>query len=175
MKRSRASLAVVASMLLLASCSSAPPPFALVRPLSEGQARLTGIEMPDYVHEGLEYDVILRIDSEQTPQISRVCFRWLTEDISSPSPSLNCYAAHGDFGTGAPCYAGTSVKKPGSASFCAEAPNIRTDVPGKLIVRIRPTGLQPAYNRLEGQAEYVYGGQVRTTNSVKTIITVDQE
>jgi hypothetical protein len=175
MKKSKAHLAVVASMLLLASCSYAPQPLALVRPLSEGQARLTEIEMPDYVREGLEYDVILRIDSEQTPEISRVCFRWLAEDILSPSPSHNCYAANGSFGTGTSCYPRTSVIKPGSASFCAEAPNIRTDVPGRLVVRIRPSGLQPGYNRLEGQAEYIYAGQVRVTNPVKTIITVDQE
>jgi hypothetical protein len=174
MKRTQWYLAIVAATLLLASCSSFQPPFAWLKPLSKGETRLTGIEMPDNVREGLDYDVILRIDSEEPPQIKRICFRWLTEEISSVSPSLNCYAANGDFGTGNPCYSRTSVMAPGSAQFCAEASDIRTEVPGRLVVRIRPTDLQAGYNRLEGQAEYVYEGQLRVTNSVKTTVTVDK-
>ena len=68
---------IIAAILLLASCSSVQSPFSQLRPLEEGEARLTAIEMPDYVREGLDYDVILRFNSEETPQISRVCFQWL--------------------------------------------------------------------------------------------------
>lgn len=174
MKWSHGYLAIIAVILLLASCSSVKPPFAQLKPLAAGETRLTEIEMPELVREDLPYDVILRLNSDETPRISRVCFRWLSEDISSASPSLNCYAARGDFGTGNPCYSRTSTTNPGSASFCAEASDIRTDVPGRLIVRIRPTGLLSSYNKLEGQAEYVYDGQSRVTNTVKTSVTVDK-
>ena len=55
------------AIVLLASCSYVHP-LTLLKPLSGGEARLTGMEMPEYVREGLPYDVILRIDSEGTPQ-----------------------------------------------------------------------------------------------------------
>jgi hypothetical protein len=178
MKNSQSCLAIMAAILLLASCSSIQMPFSrlkpLSEPLSEGETRLTRIEMPDYVREDLDYDVVLRYASEEAPQISRVCFRWLAVPISSVSPSLNCYAANGDFGTGNPCYAGASVVSSGSSSFCAEASDIKADIPGRLVVRIRPTGLQAGYNMLEGQAEYVHDGQLRTTNSVRTPVIMDQ-
>jgi len=174
MKRSHSHMAIVAAILMLASCSSFQPPLAQFRPLGEGEARLTAIEMPDFVREDLDYDVILRFDSEETPQISRVCFRWVSEPISSPSPSLNCYAANGDFGTGNICSSRTSMNSTGSSSFCVEGPAIKTDVPGRVVVRIRPTGLQSNYNKLEGQAEYIYDGQLRTTNAVKTTVAIDR-
>jgi hypothetical protein len=43
-----------------------------------------------------------------------------------------------------------------------------------VVVRIRPTGLQSNYNKLEGQAEYIYDGQLRTTNAVKTTVAIDR-
>jgi len=175
MKGFQSYLVIVAAILLLASCSSVQSPLAQLKPLTAGEARLTEIEMPELIREDLPYDVILRVNSEETPQISRVCFRWLSEGISSASPSLNCYAARGDFGTGNPCYSRTSVISPGSDSFCVEASDIKTDVPGRLIVRIRPTGLLDSYNKLEGQAEYVYDGQLRVTNAVKTSVTIDKQ
>lgn len=174
MKSTQSCLAIIAAILLLASCSSVQSPFARIQPLSQGEVRLTGIEMPEYVHEDLVYDVILRVDSEEMPQVKKVCFRWLTEEISSVSPSLYCYAMNGDFGTGNPCYARTSVVAPSSDPFCAEASDIRTDVPGRFIVKIRPTGLKASYNKLQGQAEYVSDGKLRVTNSVKTSVTVDK-
>ena len=131
----------------------APQIFQL-KPLSEGEVRLTDIQMPEYVLEDLPYDVILSIDSEETPQIRRVCFRWLTDEISSNSPSLYCYAMNGTFGTGGPCSPWTSSSGPGSSPFCAETSDINTDIPGRLIVRIRPTDLKASYNMLEGQVEY---------------------
>ncbi len=78
---------IIAAILLLASCASGPQIFPL-KTLPPGGTRLTDIQMPEYVLEDLPYDVILSIDSEETPQIRRVCFRWLTNEISSYSPSL---------------------------------------------------------------------------------------
>ena len=63
MKRASFYVTVAAIFLLLASCSSVPQ-LSQFKPLSEGEARLTGIEMPEYVRENLPYEVILRIDSE---------------------------------------------------------------------------------------------------------------
>jgi len=174
MKSTQSCLVIVAVILLLASCSSFQPPLAQFKALSEGEMKLTGIEMPEYVHEDLVYDVILRFDSDRTPQIRKVCFRWLTEEISSVSPSLYCYAMNGDFGTGNPCYARTSVVAPPSNPFCVEGSEVRTDIPGRMVVKIRPAGLSASYNKLQGQVEYVFDGESKVTNSVKTSVTVDK-
>ncbi len=164
---------LIAAILLLTSCASGPQ-LVLVKPLQAGMVKLTDIQMPEYVLEDLPYDVILSIDSEQTPQIRKVCFRWLTEDISSYSPSLTCYAMNGTFGTGGPCAPWTSTAAPGSSPFCAEPSDIKTDLPGRLIVRIRPSDLKAGYNMLEGQVEYVSQGEVRLTNAVRTRVTVQK-
>ena len=173
MKNTQRYLVIVAAILLLASCASGPQ-IILFKPLPGGEARLTDIQMPEYVFEDLPYDVILAIDSEEKPQITRVCFRWLTREISSYSPSLDCYAMNGTFGTGGPCSPWTSSPGPGSSPFCAEASAINMDVPGRLIVRIRPADLKASYNMLEGQVEYLSNGEVRLTNAVRTHVTVQK-
>ncbi len=173
MKRVPFYVTVAVILLLLASCSSVPQ-LSQLKPLSAGEARLTGIEMPEYVRENLPYEVILRIDSEVTPQITRACFRWLSEDIASNSPSLSCYANNGTYGPGGQCVSSTATVIPGSSSFCVDASDIRTDVPGRLYVKIRPTGLSASYNKLEGRVEYISGGQVLVTNPVKTQVIVEE-
>jgi len=173
MKRAPFYVTVAAILLLLASCSSVPQ-LSQLKPLSEGEARLTGIEMPEYVRENLPYEVILRIDSEVTPQITRACFRWLSEDIASNSPSLSCYANNGTYGPGGQCVTSTAAVIPGSSSFCVDASDIRTDVPGRLYVKIRPVGLSASYNKLECRIEYISGGQVQATNPVKTQVIVEE-
>jgi len=173
MKSTKRYLVIIAAILLLASCASGPQ-FLQLKTLSEGEARLTDIQMPEYVREDLPYDVILSIDSKGTQEIRRVCFRWVTAEISSYSPSLYCYAMSGTFGTGGPCSPWTSTPAPGSSPFCANTSDINTDVPGRLIVRIVPTGLKTSYNMLEGQVEYVSEGKVRLTNAVRTRVTVQK-
>ncbi len=173
MKRAHSYFMIVAAILLLASCSSLQQ-YTQLKPLSGGETRLTGIEMPEYVREDLSYDVILRFDSDETPQINRVCFRWTTEEISSSSPSLYCYSMNGDFGSGAPCADWAYAGGMGSSPFCSEGSEVKTDVPGRLIVRIHPTNLNIGYNRLVGQIEYVSNGQVRMSNSVKTPVIVEK-
>ena len=174
MKSTQRYLGIIAAILLLASCASGPQ-FLQLKTLSEGEARLTDIQMPEYVFEDLPYDVILAIDSEEKPQITRVCFRWLTREISSYSPSLDCYAMNGTFGTGGPCSPWTSSPGPVSSPFCYETPDIKTDVPGRVIVRIRPTDLKASYNMLEGQVEYFSNGEVHMTNAIRTPVTVDMQ
>ena len=165
---------VLVALLLLTSCSYVQP-LTPLKPLSVGEVRLTDIEMPEYVQEGLSYEVILRTDSEETPQIRRICFRWVSEEISSRDPSLYCYSMDGNLGAGTSCAVWTSGGPLGSAPFCAEASEIRTDIPGRLTVTIRPTNLKLNYNRLEAQVEYVSpAGLVRMSNAVKTPVTVQQ-
>jgi len=181
MKRAQICFIIVAAILLLSSCASGP----LVSPfgLSEGKARLTDIQMPEYVREDLSYEVILAIDAEETPQIRRVCFRWLTEQISSRGPSVYCYVANdtsgvgtaGNADMGGPCTSWVSTQGPDSSPFCFESSDINTEVPGRLVVKIRPTGLNASYNMLEGQVEYLSkNGKVCQTNSVRTHVTVEK-
>ena len=173
MKSTQRYLGIIAAILLLASCASGPQ-FLQLKTLSEGEARLTDIQMPEYVREDLPYDVILSVDSNGPQEIRRVCFRWMTAEISSKSPSLYCYAMNGTFGTGGPCSQWTSSPGQGSSPFCAETSDINTDLPGRLIVKIRPADLKASYNMLEGQVEYVSNGEVRLTNSVRTRVTVEK-
>ena len=173
MKNTKRYLVIIAAILLLSSCASGPQIFQL-KTLPPGGVRLTDIQMPEYVVEDLPYDVILSINSEETPQIRRVCFRWSTNEISSYSPSLDCYAMRGTFGTGGPCSPWTNSPGPYSSPFCVETSDINTDVPGRLTVKIRPTDLKASYNMLEGQVEYLLNGEVRLTNSVRTRVTVQR-
>ncbi len=173
MKNTQRHFVIIAAILLLASCASGPQ-IALLNPLQPGEVTLRDIQMPEYVLEDLPYDVILTIDSEEQPQITKVCFRWLTTEISSYSPSLYCYAMNGTFGTGGPCSPWTSSPGPGSSPFCAAISDINTAVPGRLIVRIRATDLNAAYNMIEGQVEYVSNGQVHLTNAVRTPVKVER-
>jgi len=173
MKNTQRYLVIIAAILLLASCASGPQ-ISLLKPLPPGEVKLTDIQMPEYVLEDLPYDVILSIDSEETPQIRRVCFRWLTNEISSYSPSLYCYAMNGTFGTGGPCSQWTSSPGQGSSPFCAETSDINTDLPGRLIVKIRPADLKASYNMLEGLVEYLSNGEVRLTNAVRTPVKVER-
>ncbi|HAM53227.1 MAG TPA: hypothetical protein DCP92_21955, partial [Nitrospiraceae bacterium] len=131
--------------------------------------------MPDYIRDDLDYDVILNVDSDETPQVSKVCFRWLAEEISSAAPSLSCFVADGDFGTGSHCnYTGNSMATLGSNTFCVQGSDVRTGIPGRLVVRIRPTGLQGSYNRLQGQVEYIHNGRSELSNAVKTSVLIDK-
>lgn len=171
MRKAQICFAVVATVLVLVSCASGPQ-FKLTA-LEKGEARLTDIQMPEYVREDIPYDVVLTIESEETPQVTRVCFRWLTAEISTYSPSLYCYAMNGTFGSG-PCGTWSSENSPGSSPFCREVTNANTEVPGRITVRITPTDLKASYNMLEGQVEYVSNGQARLTNTVRAQVKVEK-
>ncbi len=170
-------MVIVAVILLLASCASGPQ--VTLRQLNEGEARLTDIQMPENVRPDLPYDVILSIDSGGDIQVQRVCFKWLSEAISSNGPAVYCLPTNDTNGmgdTGSPCTNWTSTKNPSSNSFCYEASDINTDVPGRLTVKIRPTELDCDYNLLQGQVEYFSKakGKMCTTNAVRTHVTVEK-
>jgi len=162
--------AILAAGLFLSSCASVQ-----LRPLSSGETRLTYMEMPEIVREDLPYEVILSVAAEEKPLIKKICFRWLTEEISSGSPSLYCYTTGVDFAKGPSCATWVAQNvSVGSDSFCAGPEDIRSDIPGKLIVKIRPTKLNTTYNKLEGQAEYLSDGRLKLTNKISTKIIVER-
>lgn len=170
MRTAKALLAILAVSLVALSCASTK-----LRPLESGETRLTDIEMPDVVREDLQYEVILTVESEETPQIQKICFRWVAEENSSRSPSLHGFSVGNDFSKGL-WHAGLSgpATTMGSDLFCVEGPDIRADVPGKLMVKIRPTHLKANYNKLESQAEYLSEGRLRTTNKIGTHVMVGE-
>jgi len=173
MRRTQIHFVILATVLLLGSCASGPQPIPLT--LSRGEARLTDIQMPEYVREDLPYDVIISIESEGTPQLKRVCFRWVTAEISTFAPSLYCYAMGGTFGLGSPCAPWTANPGPNSSPFCVDASGIDRDIPGRLKVRIVPVDLRTCYNMLEGQVEYVsQNGTVCLTNTVRTSVIIEK-
>ncbi len=177
MKKAPIRFVIVAVILLLASCASGPQ--ISLRQLNEGEARLTDIQMPEYVRPDLPYNVVLSIETEGSPEIRRVCFRWLSESISTNGPAVYCLPTNDTNGmgdTGSPCPNWTSTKNPSSNTFCYEASDINTEVPGRLTVKIRPTELDCDYNMLEGQVEYfsTAKGKVCMTNAVRTHVMVEK-
>lgn len=171
MKTARKLFAIIGASLVLSSCTAA----LQLRPLTQGEARLTRMQMPDVVRSDIPYDVVLDIVSDGNPEIRQVCFRWMAEPISTGSPSLYTYATAPGNTTGPTTATWLNPEVTAlSDYFCVSREDIRTDVQGKLIVRIRPTNLKINYNKLEGQVEYVSDGRLRLTNKVSTHIIVDQ-
>ncbi len=155
---------------IVLSCASVQ-----LRPLSSGETRLTYMEMPDVVREDLLYEVILSVESEVTPTIKKICFQWVAEENLSPSPSLHNFSMAADFSKGIE-YVDWSGPRTAmrSETFCADPGDIRMDIPGRLVVKIRPTRLKTSFNKLEGQAEYISDGRLRTTNRIATYVMVER-
>ena len=99
-------MVIFSAILLLVSCSSVRPqsPLGRLTPLSPGQAKLTSIQMPEYVHENLPYDVILGFNSEGELNVKRVCFKWLSGQASFSTSSSECLMGNNEGGsTGDSC------------------------------------------------------------------------
>lgn len=132
------------------------------------------MEMPDVVREDLPYEVVLSLQAEGKPMVSKICFRWVAEEPAAGSPSLSCLT-NADFSKEQLCTAMAARNVPVcSELFCAGPQDIRTDVPGKLIVKIRPVKLKADYNKLECQVEYLADGRARTTNKISTRMIVER-
>lgn len=172
-------MVILSAILLLASCSSVShrSPLGRLKPISNGEAKLTAIEMPEYVHENLPYDVILSFSSKGPLKVQRVCFKWLSGRPSfstSSSDSLMGNVEAGSAGDTLRPESKTGTITPGSGLFFAKTSNIRVKTPGKLIVRIRPQHLHSDYKMLQAQVEYIYNGKLKETNIVETPIIVDK-
>ena len=133
-------MVIFSAILLLVSCSSVRPqsPLGRLTPLSPGQAKLTSIQMPEYVHENLPYDVILGFNSEGELNVKRVCFKWLSGQASFSTSSSECLMGNNEGGsTGDSCLVQPEVRDttPGSGMFCVGTSHTRIASPGRLIVR----------------------------------------
>jgi hypothetical protein len=172
-------MVIFSAILLLASCSSVQPrsPLGRIKPLSSGEAKLTAIEMPEYVHEGLPYDVILDFSSDGPLHAQRVCFKWLAGRPSFATSSSDRLMGNADAaGTenNSPADTRFETTHPSSGLFCVETSHIRIKSPGKLIVRIRPEVLHADYTMLQAQVEYTANGKLNETNIVETPVKVDK-
>jgi len=162
--------AILMACFILASCAPVQ-----LRPMSTGETRLTRMEMPDVVREELPYEVILSLQAQEKPMVSKICFRWVAEEVAAGSSSSLYCLTDADFSKEQLCSAAAAQNTAlGSELFCVGPQDIRTDVPGKLIVKIRPAKLKANYNKLECQAEYLADGRSRTTNKIGTRVIVER-
>lgn len=172
-------LAIVAAIIMLSSCSSFEPqsPLGRIKPLSSGEAKLTGIDMVTHIRENLPYDVILHFRSDGPVKVEKVCFQWLTRSPSLSSSSSDCLAGggglkpSGGFCSPGPRDAKTTME---SEQFCVGAPDIRFQSPERLIARIRPQNLHADYNTVRVWVEYLNNGVPEKTNIVESRIIVDK-
>ncbi|MGC9196034.1 MAG: hypothetical protein ACP5IL_11335 [Syntrophobacteraceae bacterium] len=172
-------LAIVAAIIMLTSCSSFQPqsPLGRIRPLSSGEAKLTGIEMVTHVRENMPYDVILHFRSDGPVKVEKVCFEWLTRSPSLSSSSSNCLAGGGGLKpSGGFCSPGPRDARMTmeSGQFCVGTSDIRFQSPERLIARLRPHNLHADYNTLQARVEYLNNGVPEQTNIVEAPIIVDK-
>ena len=146
--------------------------------ISKGELRLVNIHLPDVIQEDLPYDVIVTFDSEEKPQIKKVCFRWLSEMINSVSPSLYCYAmdveTNQQAGSSCSRWLAQGEFAQASPSFCVEGSEVRFESSERFFVKVHFVNVKLFYNKLECYVQYVQDGAVKETNKVTTRIKVEQ-
>ncbi len=164
---------IAAVVAVLASCSYLPYHLGS----STASVRVTNLELPDVIREGLPYDVSVSFDSDRPPHFQKACFRWVAEQISGYSPSLYCNSTevNSNQPLGSACGQWSSEGMvQSSPEFCVGVENMRIDMPGRMLVRIQPQDLKTGYNKLEGYFEYLEDGQLIKTNKADTHILVDK-
>ncbi len=166
-------------MLFLQSCAEFQPTLKLQKtPVSTGELRLLSLQVPEQVGEDLPYDVQVTFEAAGQPRIKRVCFMWVSEKVSVPSPSLYCYAweAQTDKDIGSTCtrWLADGPYAQSSPAFCTKVESIEYGSPGHLMVKIRTQNVEQVYNRLECYAEYLHGGETDITNKVSARVKVEK-
>lgn len=161
------------------SCVGVQPTLRLQRtPVSTGELRLLSLQVPEQVGEDLPYDVRVTFEAVGQPRIMKVCFRWVSEQVSVPSPSLYCYAweAQTDKEIGSTCarWLAEGPYAHSSPAFCTNVENIEYGNPGHLLVKVRTQNVEQFYNRLECYAEYLRGGETEITNKVGARVSVEK-
>lgn len=145
--------------------------------LSKGELRLVNIHVPDVIQEDLPYDVIVTFDSEEKPQIKKVCFRWLSEMINSRSPSLYCYAmdveSNQQAGSSCARWLAQGEFAQTSPSVCVDGQEVRFDSSDRFFVRTHFVNVKLYYNKLECYVQYLQDGVLKETNKVNTRIKVE--
>jgi len=159
--------------MALTACSIVPHTLG---PLSEGELRLKSMRLPGTMQAGLSYDLMVYYEGDDKPAIKKVCFHWVSEQVSISSPSLYCYAyevqSNQPIGAMCPRWIAEGPYTNISSHYCVNADEIRYEEPGRLVVKIPDSAVRPEYNRLVGYAEYIRNGSPAETNrvSAKTII-----
>lgn len=164
---------------LFQSCVEVKPTLKLQRtPVGLGELRLLSLHVPEEVGEDLPYDVQVTFEAVGQPQIKRVCFQWVSEKVSGPSPSLYCYAweAQTDQKIGSACarWLAEGPYAQASPSFCAKVESIEYGNPGRFTVKVRTQNVEQFYNRLECYAEYLRGGETDISNKVSAKVRVER-
>ncbi|NLI80547.1 MAG: hypothetical protein GX443_02510 [Deltaproteobacteria bacterium] len=164
---------------LASSCAEIEPTFKFrEQPVKTGEMRLLNLDVSETIGEDLPYDVRITFEAMGQPQIKRVCFRWLSEKASVPSPSLYCYTweAQTDRGIDSACtrWLAEGPYALSSPLFCANAENVQYGNPGQFNVRIRSRNVEQYYNRLEAYAEYQRGADTDITNKISTKVRVEK-
>lgn len=164
--------AIVLILSLCTSCSILPK-----GERSPGDLRLVALHVPDVIQEDLPYDAMVTFQSDEKPEIKRICFKWVAELISGVSPSLYCYAYEVETNqpTGSACtrWLAEGQFAQSSPSFCVEAKDIRFDSSERFLVKLRFANVKLFYNKLECYAEYYKNGELKETNRVSTKIKVE--
>jgi len=134
-------------------------------PLSTGEMKLIGFQVPDEMEENLPYDVLVNFESDGEPAIRRVCFHWYSEKTSMPAPSLYCftYEVTTNQPTGSYCtrWLGEGPYSHVSPLVCAKPYQVVYGSPGQLTVRLQSSDMKSYYNKLECYAEYLHDGTLK--------------
>ncbi len=158
-------LTVVAGSLLV-SCTI----MERVRHLSPGEVRLTRLNAPERVEEGVGYQASLIYQSSTTPLIRQVCCRWIAENPTIKNASMYWYnlevASNMDPGTAGTKWVDKGPIQDFSSTFCFADHQLRLVGGDTIVFHFTAREIKPTYNRLECYAETMVDGAFRESNRV---------
>jgi hypothetical protein len=147
----------------------------LVQPY-QGDLRLIAMKVPELTVEDVSYDVEVTFETQGQLNITKACFRWLTERASVSSPPLHCYASEvqNNAAMGSECSRWTTEGVYGQASpeFCTNIEKVDYDIPGHFLVKLQTRNVQRYYHNLECYAQYNAGGVTKHSNKIRSRILV---
>lgn len=172
---------VLLSWLVLLICSGCSLVPVRSGELSVGEVRLLSMKVPSTVQQDLPYDILIDFESAGKPQIRKACFRWLTEKVRVPSPSLYCYTyeaeTNGAIGSICSRWVAEGPYAQASPLFCSMVENVQYDSEskqGRLTVKIQSGNVERYYNKLECHLEYARGEAVDISNKVSERLRVER-
>lgn len=168
MKSSMARLILLTAVAtgLIASCTI----MERVRQLSPGEIRLTRLQAPEVVEEGLSYQGTLNFRSEMTPTVKRVCCRWVAENPNVKNASMywfNLEVSRDE----QPGSEGTKWLDQGpildfSNTFCLSGNELRVVGADTVVFSFTVRGIKQTYNKMECCAETTLDGALKESNWV---------
>lgn len=158
-------------LMTAAGCGTLP-----IGPLSPGDMRLTHVRLPETMQAGVSYQLSATFEAEGQPRIKRVCFHWVSENVSIQSPSLYCYTyevqTNQPIGAVCPRWIADGPFTNISPVYCSPVEEVVYGPTGRFVAKIPQEAVKSNFNRLECYAEYFKDGELRETNrvSARTII-----